>query len=182
GQSISLGRYGRGKAAASGSGGQYVLIWIENEDREMELNPEPVILDQKELQFNPRILAVREDDQVRILNSDPVYHNVFSLSATKRFDVGRRPQGDYLDIVFEKQGVVEVFCDIHSNMHATIYVVSPQTYEWVTEKADEPFSFSSVPPGDYRFNVYAPGFALSTQNITVENGKNLELGTIRLNP
>lgn len=179
--SIPLGRYGqRQKANEESVVGQFILIWIVTEDTSLPPMESPVILDQLDLQFNPRILAVRQNHHVRILNSDPVYHNVFSLSSTKRFDVGRRPQGEYLDIEFNKPGIVDVFCDIHSNMHATIYVVSPQTFAWVSEKSGDTFSFTSVPPGNYKLKIYAPGFALSTRDITIEENQTINLGNITL--
>lgn len=175
------GRYRRGGSQNTGTAAnQNVLIWIEA-DRSLNLAAdEPELLDQTSLQFNPRILAVRRDQSVRILNSDPIYHNVFSLSSVKRFDVGRRPKGEYLDVTFDKQGKVDVFCDIHSNMHAIIYVVSPRTYSWITHKAGNPFNFDFVPDGDYKLNIYAPGFEKHSRDITVENGNTVNLGTITL--
>lgn len=178
--SPAFGRYRRGAAPQQDSR-QSVLIWLEKQSAGTVHSDEPVILDQQNLDFVPGILAVRQNQSVRILNSDPVYHNVFSLSSVKRFDVGRRPQGEYLDVMFDRQGVVEVFCDIHSNMHAIIYVVPPETVDWQERESGTPFEFGSLADGRYRLNVYAPGFDLYSADITVNRGETIDSGTISLN-
>lgn len=81
-----------------------VLIFIEgNAPQPQQRSPQttPPRLDQNKLQFEPRLVAVVAGQKVRIVNSDPVYHNVFSLSSVKRFDIGRRPTGEHVDVAFE---------------------------------------------------------------------------------
>lgn len=179
-QASPLGRYRRGAPQQQAQTRGPVLIWLVDQNGHEIRRDEPAVLDQENLEFTPNILAVRQNDHVRIRNSDPVYHNVFSLSSIKRFDVGRRPQGEYLDVQFDKQGVVEVFCDIHSNMHATIYVVEPRTYSWITSHSGDEFSVASLPEGNYTMKVFAPGHNLYTSEITVRGGETIDLGTITL--
>lgn len=178
-QSSPVGRYRRGVQRQAQSQSP-VLIWVIEQNQQQTQQNEPVILDQQDLEFTPNIIAVRQNDVVRIRNSDPVYHNVFSLSSVKRFDVGRRPQGEYLDVKFEQQGVVDVFCDIHSNMHATIYVVEPEMYSWVAGNSGDEFSLGSLPDGQYVLKIFSPGFSLYTSNLSVNEGEVKDLGTITL--
>lgn len=175
----AFGRYRRG-ASPQQDTQQSILIWLEKQSGSVAGSDEPVVLDQEGLEFVPEILAVRQHQAVRILNSDPVYHNVFSLSSVKRFDVGRRPQGEYLDVTFDRQGVVEVFCDIHSNMHAVIYVVPPETVDWLVSESGSRFEFSSLADGRYRLNVYVPGFNLHTTDLTVTASEVTDIGTISM--
>ena len=41
----------------------------------------------------PRVVAVTVGSEVEFPNDDPIYHNVFSLSRAKNFNLGRYPQG-----------------------------------------------------------------------------------------
>jgi len=176
------GRYARGAARVDTQPAESpVLIWIEHNGNVSPRNTEPVILNQKDLEFIPSILAVRKSEKVRILNSDPVYHNVFSLSQVKRFDAGRRPTGEYMDLSFEREGVVDVFCDIHSNMHAVIYVVSPHTHSFQSLSGSGDFRLEGLPAGSYTLNVYSPGFNLHRTQVQVAASGSVNLGTITLN-
>lgn len=139
-------------------------------------------LNQKDQQFVPSILPVPLNGTVRIQNSDPVYHNVFSLTSPHKFDVGRRPKGEHFDVSFEKPGVVDVFCDIHSNMHAIIYVLPEGTTAWAKIKSGDNFSFTDVPDGSYELTLYALGYKETSSQIVVRNGETYQAGTITLNP
>mgnify|MGYP003639800253 CR=1 FL=1 len=139
-------------------------------------------LNQKNQQFVPSILPVSAGGTVRIQNSDPVYHNVFSLTSPNKFDVGRRPKGEFFDVRFEKPGVVDVFCDIHSNMYAIIYVLPPGTISFTKIKSGDSFSFSEIQDGTYELTLYALGYKEVNSQILLRNGQTHQAGTITLNP
>lgn len=178
------GRYGRPSRSASttGASSDSVLVLLESANTSAsQSNNTPVILDQKDLAFKPSLLAVRQHKSVRILNSDPVYHNVFSLSPVKRFDVGRRPKGEYLDVTFDKPGVVDVFCDIHSNMRATIYVIPPNVLKWMKVKSGEEFNIENIDPGNYHLKIYALGYQEQSIPIEITPDESTNVGTLILN-
>lgn len=178
------GRYGRPTRASTStkSSSDSVLIWLENTTTDIKGDSDtPVILDQSDLSFQPSIVVVRQHGTVRIHNSDPVYHNVFSLSSVKRFDVGRRPKGEYLDIKFDKAGAVDVFCDIHSNMRATIYVMPTNMLTWTKVKSGDSFVLENIEAGSYQFKVYALGYEEQTFPVEVTSGESTDIGTITLN-
>jgi len=153
-----------------------ILLWVES-DIPTNADDTPKKLDQENLQFQPQLVIVLQGGDVRILNSDPVYHNVFSLSDTKSFDVGRRPKGEYLDVTFDKTGEVDVFCDIHSSMSATILVLPNTAARWKIISENELFSLS-VTDNDVAVHVYAPGF--EEKMFTLTKAKQQELGQITL--
>jgi plastocyanin len=178
------GRYGRpsSSSASSRTSTDSVLIWLESSDLSSGAAPEsPVVLDQKDLSFKPSLLPVRQHGDVRIRNSDPVYHNVFSLSSIKRFDVGRRPKGEYLDVTFDKPGAVDVFCDIHSNMRATIYVMPPSVVRWTKVKSGDAFSIPNIAKGTYELKIYALGYQEQAISVEVSSGEPSDVGTLTLN-
>ena len=137
-------------------------------------------LDQTGLQFEPRLMGVVVGEKVRVINSDPVYHNVFSLSSVKRFDIGRRPRGEYVDVMFEKTGIVQVFCDIHSNMTSTIVVLPENTYNWYILEENEEFNLTNIPEGTYRISIMSPGYQEYTDQIQIQNGTKTNIGSISL--
>lgn len=77
---------------------------------------------QKNKAFTVKSLKIKTGDTVSFPNQDPFFHNVFSLSPTKTFDLGSYPKGETKKVVFDKPGKVEVECAIHPNMQMTIDV------------------------------------------------------------
>ncbi|HEX9641371.1 MAG TPA: hypothetical protein VGB13_08655, partial [Candidatus Krumholzibacteria bacterium] len=114
----SLGALGEPEAAPSVSLG-FVYLDGQRDPRRRQQDE----LRQRGQQFHPRLLVVPVDSHVEFPNDDPIYHNVFSYSKTKRFDLGRYGKGQSKSVHFDKTGVIRVFCDVHSDMSATIVVV-----------------------------------------------------------
>lgn len=77
---------------------------------------------QKNKQFTVKELKIKTGDVVSFPNHDPFFHNVFSLSPAKTFDLGSYPQGQTKKVTFDKPGKVDVECAIHPNMQMTITV------------------------------------------------------------
>jgi plastocyanin len=73
-------------------------------------------LAQRDQSFEPRVVVVAAGGTVGFPNFDPVYHNVFSVSPVRRFDLGKYPRGQSRSVMFPKPGLVNVFCDIHADM------------------------------------------------------------------
>ncbi|RDH81380.1 MAG: methylamine utilization protein [endosymbiont of Galathealinum brachiosum] len=83
---------------------------------------EEYIVEQKGKVFSVKQLSIKVGDTVSFPNNDPFYHNVFSYSGTKKFDLGSYKKGDTRKVTFNKPGVIEVECAIHPKMHMTINV------------------------------------------------------------
>jgi plastocyanin len=104
-------------------------------------------MQQKDRRFVPDMLVVPAGSTVSFPNFDPIFHNVFSLSSAKSFDLGNYASGRTRKVIFPKPGVVAVYCHLHSNMVASI-VVTPN--RWGTRAAaDGTFSLGNVPAGSY---------------------------------
>ena len=81
------------------------------------------VVGQKNKQFTAASLKIKVGESVDFRNDDPFFHNVFSLSAAKTFDLGSYPAGESKSVTFDKPGMVEVMCAIHPTMFMTIEVV-----------------------------------------------------------
>jgi plastocyanin len=73
--------------------------------------------------FSTRHLKVKVGDTVKFVNNDPFFHNIYSLSETKTFDLGSYPKGQWRKVTFDQPGMVEVECAIHPAMKLTVEVV-----------------------------------------------------------
>lgn len=83
------------------------------------------VVDQKNKEFSTDALNIEVGDTISFLNSDPFYHNIYSLSTPQPFDLGSYPQGQSRSVTFETAGTVEVRCAIHPHMKMTIEVKEP---------------------------------------------------------
>jgi plastocyanin len=102
---------------------------------------------QADERFEPHILPVLQGARVDFPNRDDVYHNVFSLSSAKTFDLGRYPKGSSKSVTFPKTGVVQLFCHIHSDMSAMVLVLSNR-YFTAPDNGGR-YAIENVPPGEY---------------------------------
>jgi plastocyanin len=122
-------------------------------------------LAQKDQSFAPRVLPVAVGTAVDFPNLDPIYHNVFSLSPIKRFDLGKYPRGQFKTVVFNRSGLVNVFCDIHSDMEAFVLVLPHHAF--TQPGADGSFTLPDVPPGHYTVHVWHPDLPEQTLGVDV---------------
>ena len=86
------------------------------------VNAETYEVGQQNKKFSVKKLSIKVGDSVKFINQDAFFHNVFSLSDIKFFDLGSFPKGEFKTVVFEEPGVVEVECAIHPDMMMEIEV------------------------------------------------------------
>jgi hypothetical protein len=123
---------------------------------------------QEGLAFVPHVLPVVRGTSVEFPNSDPVFHNVFSLSRAASFDLGRFPRGETRTLKFDTPGVVKVFCHIHSDMGAVIMVLDNPFF--TAPDHDGRFRIDGLPPGDYRITAWHERARPSTHAVHVDAG------------
>jgi len=125
------------------------------------------IMDQRNETFVPHVLAITTGTTVDFPNSDHIYHNVFSLSKTRPFDLGRYAVGRSKSIRFDRPGIVRVFCDIHSHMSAFILVFSHPFFA-VTDPAGR-YRIDNVPPGTYTLVAWNEGVTSESRQVLVSD-------------
>jgi plastocyanin len=109
---------------------------------------------QNDRKFEPRVLAIPAGSRVAFINVDSVYHNAFSVSPAKRFDLGKYPPGRHDTLRFDRTGVVNLHCDIHSSMLGFI-VVTPN-HAFTRPDSLGNFRLPKLPPGTYSLHVFHP--------------------------
>ena len=153
-----------------------VVVWLEPLGGAVApgVQSRPAVMVQKNKSFTPHVLAIPVDGSVSFPNLDPIFHNAFSNFNGQIFDVGLYKPGSSRTVVFKREGVVRVFCNIHPQMSAVIVVLGTP-YFAVSDKTGA-FEIPNVPPGDYRFRVFHERAAPETldmlaRKITVETAR-----------
>ncbi|HEY2800824.1 MAG TPA: carboxypeptidase regulatory-like domain-containing protein [Chthoniobacterales bacterium] len=128
------------------------VVWLEGSFSKPSHLPTKQIA-QKNFAFVPPLLAIEVGTKVDFPNLDDTYHNIFSYSPTKRFDLGRYPPGEKPPptVLFDKPGLVTLRCDIHEHMRGLILVLDTP-YFTITDAAGN-FRLANLPAG--RFTVKA---------------------------
>ncbi len=151
------------------------VVYLETAPRGAfdEAPPRRARLDQRGEAFVPHVIAIQVGTTVDFPNNDRTYHNVFSLSRTKTFDLGRYAAGKSKSVTFDRPGIVRVFCDIHSHMNAWILVFAHR-YFTVTE-SDGRFRIDNVPAGTYTVSVWREAGATVSRSVTVAPGGDVDI-------
>lgn len=126
-------------------------------------------LGQKNAWFIPEVMAVLVGTTVDFPNLDNQYHNVFSYSKPKRFDLGRYPTGESRPVTFDKPGVVKIYCEIHEHMRAWV-VVCENPYFAVTDMEGK-FRIENVPAGKRTLMVWRAQGKEAQQDVNVVAGQ-----------
>jgi plastocyanin len=133
------------------------------------VKPTRVDIRQRDENFMPRVVAVPVGSEVGFPNDDPIYHNVFSLSRPRSFNLGRYPRGHTRGVQFDRPGIVKVFCDIHSHMSATVMVFNHPFFTVADE--DGRFELPAVPAGEREVTAWHERLGDTTQRVIVETGR-----------
>src|SRR5947209_11314784 len=130
---------------------------------------------QKDLTFVPALLPVPVGTKVEFPNLDETYHNIFSYSPAKRFDLGRyRPDERPIPVqVFDKPGLVTLRCDIHEHMRGLILVLSTP-YFVMTDTAGG-FRLDKLPPGKYMLKAWIDSRTTREKTLELKDGQTLHV-------
>jgi plastocyanin len=110
------------------------------------------VIAQRGRKFVPDLVAITVDELVEFPNNDPFLHNVFSQSQPRKFDLGSFKRGETKEKQFPTAGVVDVYCNIHPEMAATILVLPNRRH--VLARPDGKYTIDGVPPGDWQVFAY----------------------------
>ena len=139
----------------------------------LEVGASPPALDQRGCRFSPHVLIAAADAPVAILNSDPIMHNVHTLSFENRAVNRSQPPGvRKIELSFPRPEKVKVRCDVHEWMSAWIVAVD-HPYHAVTS-GDGSFVIENVPPGTYTLEVWHEAVGSTTRSVSVAPGETTE--------
>lgn len=130
---------------------------------------------QKDLTFVPALLPIQVGTRVAFPNLDDTYHNIFSYSPTKRFDLGRyRPEERPIpSVIFDQPGLVTLRCDIHEHMRGLILVLS--TPYFVMTDATGRFRLDKLPAGQYTLKAWVNSRTTREKPVDLREGQTLHV-------
>jgi len=129
---------------------------------------------QKNILFSPDLIAVRVGTAVEFPNLDDTYHNVFSYSKTKRFDLGRYRKNEKPGtVVFDKPGVVTVHCEIHDRMRGTILILETPFFQKTDSSGH--YRLEHLPAGRFVLKAWLNEADVRKQPVDLRNGVTLHV-------
>jgi plastocyanin len=144
-----------GTARAGTNRAPNVVVWLDAPDSPAAAARPTAVLDQRNLDFSPDVLAVRVGTTVDLPNNDRVFHNVFSFRDGKVFDLGMYPVGALRHVTFDRPGLSRIFCNIHPGMAA--YVMAVDSPFFAVSDHSGAFTIAQVPAGTYQYRAWRAG-------------------------
>jgi plastocyanin len=141
-----------------------VVVYLEGK-LPSQAGPITAEIAQQNRRFVPDTVWIPCGSTISFPNLDPIFHNVFSLSKPKEFDLGNFAKDHTRTVVFQKPGIVFVNCHLHPNMSATI-VISPNRWG-VKASPDGKFTLADVPRGTHTIVAWHKSAGFFRQQITV---------------
>ena len=151
-----------------------VVVWVPSAPAPPAAGlPPRVAVDQRDMEIVPRVAVVSTGTTVDFPNSDDLFHNLFSLSSAKKFNLGRYAPGVSKSVTFDREGEVRVFCDIHSDMVGSILVVGTRAF--ARPAADGSYRIDGLTPGRHSIVVWHPALGADTVAVEVPDGAEVRL-------
>jgi plastocyanin len=132
--------------------------------------PRNVTVEQHHMRFIPRVTVIPVGSTVVFTNNDKIYHNVFSVSEPKKFNIDTNATGEPKSVTFDKTGVVTLLCNVHHEMLA--YLVITDSNHSAVSNAEGAFTINDVPAGTYEVVAWSDSAKpAGVSTVTVTNGK-----------
>ncbi|HEY6225778.1 MAG TPA: carboxypeptidase regulatory-like domain-containing protein [Verrucomicrobiae bacterium] len=127
--------------------------------------PAKDVITQKDAMFHPHVMPIVVGTEVRWPNKDDIFHNVFSISDAKNFDLGLYKDPDVGKVTFDKAGRVDVFCSIHSQMNCVILVLQNPFFAATDSKGA--YRITNIPAGTYKVKAWHERLPGQAKEITI---------------
>jgi plastocyanin len=146
-----------GETAVASGGPEEAVVWVDSLhaslQRRFRAKPQTRVVTVNS-EFVPRVIAVDAGSAVRFANRDDVYHQVFSVSPAKHFDLGKSAPHHASAVTFDQPGVIDVYDELHPEMAAYVVVMAHRLYARPSRAGD--FVLPDLPSGTYLLHVWHP--------------------------
>lgn len=151
----------------------HVAVYLEGSPRSSVSGAVTASIEQRDRRFVPDLVVIPAGSAVSFPNFDPIFHNVFSLSKARSFDLGNYPKGQTRMVTFSTPGVIAMYCHLHSNMAATI-VVTPN--RWAARADGQgAFTLKDVPAGTYTVVAWHKAAGTFRKTVTIGEQSDAEV-------
>jgi plastocyanin len=128
----------------------------------------PLVIRTRDKEFSPRVSLAVPGTEASFPNMDAILHNVFSLTPGNRFDTGHYLPGDAPRVKLRGPGLVKLYCNVHHQMNAFVWVVETPFAQLLEHR--QGLNFTEVPPGAYRLRLWHPEAGERTWTVKIGNG------------
>lgn len=143
------------------------VVWLEGAPVS-KMDPKTVEIRQEGLELRPRVVAIPAGSSIKFPNADNLFHNIFSYSKSKRFDLGRYPKGESKTETFDAKGQIDLRCEVHDWIRGYIHIFDHPYF--AIAAPDGSYSIPNVPPGKYTLVAWKEFFDPVRQEIEVKAG------------
>jgi plastocyanin len=119
-------------------------------------------------QFLPRVSLATPGTEVSFPNLDHILHNVFSVTQGNRFDTGQYQPGDAPKVRVANPGLVKLYCNVHHQMNAFLWVVTTPYAQLLEGRPG--IRFEQVPAGTYRLRLWHPESGEKVWTVKIATG------------
>jgi plastocyanin len=164
----------KGKVSVQGlKSAENIAVYVEAiPGKKFDAPADHVVIDQRKMNFSPKVTVVLQGTTVDFLNSDSVGHNVYwpSVGGNKKLthNLGTWPKGEKKSFQFTDLGAASLLCNVHPEMSGFL-VVTPTPYFALTDP-DGAYEIKDVPPGTYALKTWSEDGKVTTQSVTVASG------------
>ena len=132
-----------------------MVLYVEDVPGEWSGTGEVAVLDQKNKEYLPHVMALLKGTAVRLSNADPELHNVHAyLNKETVFNIGILPELSIVMKKFKEPGTYVMLCDRHTEMSAYIVVLGNPYF--TQPDPDGNYEIRDVPEGTYTLVRYDP--------------------------
>jgi plastocyanin len=149
-----------------------VVVFVDGLGEQQTGEPAAAVVSQRDRRFRPRVLPLVRGTVVEFPNDDGIFHNVFSVSRVKTFDLGIYPKGESRSVTFDQPGLVKVYCNIHPDMISTVLVLNNPLFD--TTDPTGAFEIDHVPNGEVTLRVWSEFSDEITRRVMISGGRSVE--------
>jgi plastocyanin len=147
-----------------------VLVNLDGSFPNTPLPTAPVVLNQKDCMYAPRVLGARIGQTLQVTNEDPTDHNVHSLSkAGNDFNRTQLVNGKPFDVAMKATELLRITCDNHTWMTAYVGIFDHPYFS--VSGTDGSFTIANVPAGKQTVKAWHEVMGTQTQMVDVQAGK-----------
>jgi plastocyanin len=149
------------------------VVYIDHATPVKPMKPVIRTISQKGATFTPRVMPILAGTTIEWPNQDDIYHNVFSISETKPFDLELYKSPEVKRVPFDKPGRVDVFCSIHTTMSCIILVLENPWF--AVSDAKGGYTITNVPPGAYTLKAWHERLPTASKQIVIPEDRDVKV-------
>ena len=147
-----------------------VLVNLDGSFPATPVSTTPVVLDQKDCQYAPRVVAARVGQTLEVRNDDPTEHNVHASSmAGNDFNTTQPIKSMPFNFKLKGGEILHVRCDNHTWMTGYVGIFDHPYFS--VSGTDGAFTIANVPAGKQTIKAWHEVMGTQTQMIDVQAGK-----------